>query len=259
MTEKLCTFAEPINGVECELWLIDFKELENSEYQRAFSKNLSNKLSASVLRGFFMPLIVIWEDGAWKIIDGQHRKAAVLKAKGAEAIPAIKVPSRFKYYTLLYNIEKADAIKDRCMKAHKLYTDFTDLFPEKNEGDLREYVNNEPHLITLAFAYMEHDLKSPSLLETSLKKFDHFVDNLSLPKAIETRKHRGHLASVLESTVYDAANNAGFSDFILKQAIVSKTNKQLWEGKRSLDVAFDDGVEQMIDFIESKDWSFLGR
>lgn len=256
---KICTFQEPVNGIECELWMVPFKELEESEYQRAFSKTLANKLSASVVKGFFMPLIVVLENGKWKIIDGQHRKAAVLKAKGAVLIPCIKVPERFKYYTLLYNIEKSDAIKDRCTKAFHLYDDFVHLFPEKTEDDLREYVNNEPHLITLAFAYKEHGLRSPSLIETSLKKFDHFLGNLKLPMSMETRQHRGHLAALLEKAVYETADEYGVTDYILKQAMVSKTNAQLWDKKRNVDEPFDDAVEQMIDFIENKDWGFLGR
>jgi hypothetical protein len=64
---------------------------------------------------------------------------------------------------------------------------------------------------------------------------------------------------LLEKAVYETADEYGVTDYILKQAMVSKTNAQLWDKKRNVDEPFDDAVEQMIDFIENKDWGFLGR
>ncbi len=257
--EKICSFKEPVNGIECELWMIPYNQLENSKYQRSFSKPLVNKIAASVVKGFFIPLLVVNEDGKWKNIDGQHRYGSLMKVAGAVLVPCIVVPDRFKFYTLLYNIEKSDGLKDRCMKAYELYCDFVDIYPELTEDGLRDYVVGDPHLITLAFAYMESNLKSPSLIETSIKKFDHFLGDVKLPACVETRQHRGELAAVLEKTVYNVADTFGVTDYVLKQAIISKTNSQLWGRKRNVDLPFDEAIDSMVEFISEKDWGFLGR
>lgn len=253
MTEQICTFTEPVHEIELTLWKIDLFELKTSPFQRKESDNFVKKLSNSIGLGFFAPLLVVNDEGEWIVIDGQHRIAALLKAKGNFPVPCIELPKRFMLHALTYNVELADKIKDICTKGYYLYSYFVENYPESTEQKLSDYFFSSPYYVSLAFAYIQHGLSSPSLVETSVKKFDDWID-LTLPQCRDERERRGYLISSLENTV----NNVGFSDYFLKQAIISKTNKALWGNKRKLNETFENGINQMIDHIESTDWSFLG-
>lgn len=255
--EKICIFTEPINDIELELWFIPATMLKVSSYQRKFSKPLMHKIARSIAKGFFTPLLVILEDDTWQIVDGQHRWGAIINVKGNVSIPCIRIPERFKDYALIYNVEKSDDIKDRCRKVYEMYSNFVLDYPERPENFIAEYIP-EPHLLSLSFAHMENGVTTLSLVETCIKKFDFFLDT-KMQIAISTRQHRGTLVAMLIEAIKDAALSAGVTDYFVKQSIMGKTNKALWEGKRQVDVPFDEGMEKSIAHIQDTDWGFLNN
>lgn len=255
--QHLTTFTEPVHGIECSIWMVHPFDLKLSPFQRKESDNFAKKLTQSVSIGFFAPLLVIRdEEGNFIIIDGQHRLRAILKAKGNFPIPVIELPKRYMYYALTYNVELSDKIKDICTKGFYIYNHFASDTPEVKETTLNDYFLGMPHYMTLSFAYMEYGLNSPSLVEVPTKKLDDWIE-LPLHIAKETRMERGHLITLLEEAVNRAAKEAGFTDHILKQAIVSKTNMALWGRKRNVDEAFNEGIDKMIEHIEKTNWGFL--
>lgn len=259
MADLLTTFTEPVHGIECSIYMVSPFELQRSPFQRGESTNFVKKLAQSISIGFFAPpLVVRDEEGNFVIIDGQHRLAAMLKAKGNFPIPVIELPRRYMYYALTYNVELSDKIKDICTKGYYIYDHFARETPEAKESSLDDYFLGMPHYMTLSFAFMEHGLHSPSLVEVPTKKLDDWTD-LPLHAARENRVERGHLIALLENAVNQAAKDAGFSEHLLKQAIVSKTNMALWGRKRNVDEAFNEGIDKMIGHIETTDWSFLGK
>jgi len=258
MTE-ICTFTEPVHNIELKLHMKTPTELTMSPFQRKQSDNFVKKLSQSISLGFFVPLLVVRdEDGNLVVIDGQHRILAMIRAKGNFPIPCIELPQRYMYHALIYNVELADKIKDICTKAFYIYENFVNETPEVKESKISDYFRGIPYYISLGYAHVEQGLSSPSLVETSIKKFDGWID-LPLKDCREERIHRGHLIALLEDTVNNAAKAAGFSDYFLKQAIVSKTNKALWGMKRTVDETFNNAMDMMIDHIEGTSWEFLGR
>jgi hypothetical protein len=258
MAELLTTFTEPVHGIECRIWMVTPLELELSPFQRKESDNFVKKLAKSISIGFFAPPLVAVIDEKFVVIDGQHRLQAMIRAKGNFSIPAIELPKRYMYYALTYNVELADKIKDICTKGFYIYEHFTRETPEAKESSLSDYFLGIPYYITLSFAFMKHGLNSPSLVEVPTKKLDDWLD-IPLHTSYEERQERGHAVQMLEETVNSAAKKAGFSEHILKQAIVSKTNMALWGRKRNVDEAFFEGINMMIEHIEKTDWGFLGK
>lgn len=256
MAEHLVNFTEPVHGIECELWMVSPFEMENSPFQRNQSDNFTKKLAGSISIGFFGAMLGIREGDIFYIVDGQHRKNAMLKAKGNFPVPFIVLPKRFMYYALTYNVELSDKIKDICTKGFYIYNHFVKETPEAKETSLDDYFLGMPHYMTLSFAFMEYGLHSPSLVEVPTKKLDDWIE-LPLHTAKETRMERGHLIALLEEAVNRAAKEAGFTDHLLKQAIVSKTNMALWGRKRNVDEAFNEGIDRMIEHVENTNWGFL--
>lgn len=263
-------YIEPVKENEFNFKLIPRSDLKLSPYQREFSGTLVNRLVNSVDQGFIIPLIVIEiSHGLYEIIDGQHRLGALDKssAKDDPEIPCIVLPSGYKDLPLFYNIEKTDNIKDKATKIHSLYLDKLDN-SSTTETSIMKAINYEPYLFTIAFSYMEYELKSPSLIESPVKKLDKDVlyhleggyrVSLSLEEAIEYRRTYARLAAQLEETVSDVANDNDIRDFNLKKSIVSQSSKQLWGNARKLSDGPQSGLENLIEQINMMDWSWLGN
>jgi len=260
-------FIEPVKSQSFEFALIERGKIANSPYQRELSSALVKKLVNSVGQGFLVPLIVVYVNGYYQVIDGQHRLATLdycMKTQTFE-VPAIIVPLSFRDLPLFYNIEKTDNIKDKCEKVYRLYTDKVD--SELTEWDILASANYEPYLFTLAFAYCESGLKSPSLVEPPIKKVDrtHIHDKdsngtairLSLSEAIEVRRERGVLAANLEVTVEETCQEYSISDYNLKRAIISKASQNLWGMRRKIEEPFDEAIGMLMNQIVEMDWSWM--
>lgn len=252
----IAEWNEPINGAPLRLIEIQWTDLKNSPFQRAESTGLKNKLASSITHGFFVPLLVVRYNGEWVIVDGQHRKAAIMKAKGNIMVTCIEVPLSFMYQPLIYNVEMGDKIKDTCLKVHALYCQLAMEQPETLELSIAPMLLNSPHFATLAFAHVENELSSPSLVETAVKKFDDWT-KLPLNESIEERRSRACMVADLEASVNSVAARDGFREHPLKAAVITKTNVALWGKARNVSEEFSTAIQMMIDHIESSDWSFL--
>ena len=257
---EIARFTEPVKSYELTLWELSLNEIDLSPYQRQVSTLLKNRLATtSISKGFFVPVLVVRVGDRFILIDGQHRIEALGKVSQNATILAIELPKHMKHYPLIYNVEMSDKIKDICLKVYALYVDHAQKDPEAMEKDLGPFIAWQPHYATLAFAHVEHELSSPSLVETAVKKFDGWIDG-ALQYALLERRLRGQKVAELEQVVNEVAASAGIGGqgaFQLKGAIVSKTNVAIWGKKRSVDEDFNSAISMMIEHIYSRDWSFL--
>lgn len=259
--ELLATFEEPVNGITLRLWSIHYEKLRVSPFQRVESTNLRNKLAQSIAVGFFVPLLVVRIGDEFLIVDGQHRYHAFIRAKGNFPMLCIEIPEEFMYKALIYNIESPDKIKDTCTKVYSVYSHFVEDKPEEIETFMAPYTLDNPHYITLAYAYTEFELSSPSLVETVVKKFDRWLVT-PLAEAAMERRLRGELVAKVEQAVNDVALRDGITGqgaFQLKSAVVSKSSGALWGRKRNVDEDFHYALGMLIEQIYGNDWSFLGQ
>ena len=234
--------------------------LKNSRYQRDLSTSLVNRLVESVDKGFIVPLIVVESDDGYEIVDGQHRLGAADKQVIAEGymVPCIIVPFEFRQLPLIYNVEKGDTIKDKATKIYRIYMDSVSAHPDDwTEQKLLPTVGSLIHLFTIAFAYRESGLKSPSLVETLVKALDQSFFSEPLTITVERRRAMGQKVKEVEEAVESVATAYGIRDFNLRKSIVSQSKQALWGRKRNIDVSFDEGMAMILEEIQSADWSWL--
>jgi hypothetical protein len=249
-------FKEPVKGVEIECKVVRLSELRLHRYQRDLSSGLVGKLVNSIGYGFVNPLIV---NSKGEVLDGQHRIEALKKLTSSEdpKVPVFVVPDSWELLPLRLNVEKTDNVKDKCTKLHKLYLDQFIENPEMSEVELNAASGYMPCLFTLAFSYCESGLKSPSLVETCIKKFDGIIEQ-PLMETITIRRLRGERVQELADLVDEIAMENGFRDFNLKKAVISKSTMQLWGRARSAGMDFDDAMSELVETIEMTDWSRFG-
>lgn len=238
-------------------------------YQRTLSNTFTNKLLNSLDFGFVVPLLVVpVENGNYAVIDGQHRLAAFRKLHNVQAdtaLPAIILPRQYKNIPLMFNIEHGDSLKDKLEKVWSLYLDHVQ--QASSEKDLSRAVNFEFYLISLGFAYAEKGLKTPSLVESAVKKLDNeylgerLEDGtwaaLSMQEALSERRRHAARIVELENAILSIADKYHVTDYNAKKSILSTSINNLWGRKRKLDVSFDDGMDSIFSMLENTDWAFL--
>ena len=77
---------------------------------------------------------------------------------------------------------------------------------------------------------------------------------MTVEEAMPERIHRGTALGEVCSMVMSIAESVGFTDFNLKKAVVSKTTMALWGRKRNLNIDFDAGIDQVIEYMSQNDW-----
>lgn len=268
MNEKLrMDYTDPVTKTTFQLRMVYREELRNSPYQREYSSTLVNRLVNSVGYGFVNPLVVVPSGDLYLIIDGQHRLGALDKVTTDDnpSVPCIILPPGYRDLPLFWNIEKTDNIKDKAAKIYKIYTN--KVKEEISESDLSPSTNHEPYIFTLAFSFVEHKLRSPSLVESPVKKVDNqiiqrhnsdgYKVSVPLSEGIEIRRERGALAKRLEEIVEETALEYGVSDFNLKKSIVSQASQALWGRRRKLREEPEEALPALTEQITMMDWSWM--
>ena len=257
-------FKDPVAGVKLTFALLSVEQLVESPFQRRLSQGHVQRILANSGRGFFRPLLVVptkdndAEDEKFVVVDGQHSLAALRQLCPSSAqIPCIILPPGYEHYALLYNVEKADNLQDRCTKAYRLMQDFVRTCPQEPERILEPYINAKPHLLTLAFAAEEQQATGLSVVEFVIQRLDNWLD-MSLKDACGVRRMYGSQVALLINTVNEVAKAFDVSDYHARAMIVTKAAKSLW-GNRPPDISFTDAINALIETIQATDWSFLSE
>jgi hypothetical protein len=258
---KTMKFKDPMVDQELIFKMIPTVRLVPTPYQREMSTLLVKRLTMSIIKGFVVPIVVTPVPGKnqFFVIDGQHRLEAVqaISTQTLE-IPCIVVPEDLMNFVMLYNIEKTDNIKDKATKVYNLYTSMLEEGGHM-EDDLCRYISYEGHLIPIAFSYMENELKSPSLIETTVKKFNCEPIDGKIEDVKIIRQTEAKIIRRLEETVNEICDDCGIKDFNLKKSIISQTNMRLWGRKHMKEVGIGEGIEHVIGTIQDADWSHLAK
>lgn len=249
-------YQDPKTGKTLEFKLINRSELITGDFQRPLSTGLTNKLVDSISLGFISPVIVTPN---LEVIDGQHRLAAMDKHLPDYEVPCVVVPMEFKHFPLALNVEKADAIKDKCEKLHKFYMWHVENTPDEGEMDYTRAVNYMSHLFPMAFAFKEFGLSSPSLVETCVKLLSGTFLETPFVESVEERRRQGEVIADLERSVAELAMENNIRDFNLKKAMVTSSKSSLWGRARGVNVDFYEGMAMLKMKIMETDWSYLAK
>ena len=252
-------YNEPVQGLELEFKILPRETLIMSPFQRNLSSGLKNRLLPSISRGFIIPVIVVDNgDGLFEVIDGQHRLESLDVVNETKGVPAIIVPESFKFLPMILNVEKGDAIKDKCVKIDALYRWYAQNKPEYPESDLIGAVGFQPSLFSLAMGHTSDVIPSPSLVETLANKIDSTLD-MNVEEGLVERVRRGGRIGEVYEEVQRIAEEVGFRDFYLKKAVVSKTTNALWGRKRNVEAEFDEGIDMVMEEMSTGNWWGLGQ
>lgn len=254
-------FVEPVEGNDCIFALIPLSSLKVAKYQRKLQTTHASRLAASMENGFIVPLLVVEGEGDYEIIDGQHRFAVLQKlfAEKDPSIPCIILPPEFENLPLIYNIEKSDDIKAKSEKVYHLFEDAVESDPERLENTLRHAVDFSYYLIDMGYALMEQEVSALSIIEPAAKKLGNNPMQMSISESREMHKLRGEKLAMLDAMVAAQAAQNNIMDFNLKAAIVTKSISALWEKKRNIEGEYLDLLDNLIAYIASTNWSWMGR
>lgn len=190
-------FPDPLTGQPISIRLVPVKGLSVVAHQRKARPAHLRALTTSMQRmGYVTPLTVVERNGAYVVIDGQHRLQAGLEL-GMKELPVVVVPERLARRMMSLNVEQALNLRERCTISLSIYREVLDEAPDRAEDDA-ELVDaiESAHLVTLGIAYERSGRLAGSAFEPILKKCDGFLD-VPLVEAFETRQ--GRAAQVLEA------------------------------------------------------------
>ena len=253
-----CFFNEPVKQIGCAFKLVERSKLKTSPYQRDKASGLVTKLVPSITEGFVIPVLVVEIDGIFEVIDGQHRLEGLDKlCSGNYLVPCIVVPIQFKDLFLMFNIEKSDNIRDKSTKVYNFYQFQVQNFPDQTEQDLAKMFAYQSYTISIAYALKELFLESPSMIESAIKKIDNKdFQRIPLSESVIVRRHRASRIKELENRVLEICIEYGIGDFNIKKSIITQTTGDLWGRKRNIGVAFDEGIDMILNRMSEKDWSW---
>jgi ParB family chromosome partitioning protein len=240
-------FTDPSKKQSLEFALIPAERLEVIKHQRKPSDPHVGRVTTSIERiGFLAPLVVVEQDGAFVILDGQHRFLAA-KALGLKELPVVIVPPELACRMLSLNVEKEPNIRERSAVALSIYRELVETTPDlsEDEAEVADSVDHA-HYVTLGLGYEESGRLAGSAFEPILNKCDGFLDQ-PLSKSYEVRQERA--ATVVEANslvraVADKLKELGTWHQFVGAQIIGYANPLKRTRKQS---SFDSTFEKMID------------
>jgi ParB family chromosome partitioning protein len=225
----LAIYREPLGGHVQIFAALPVEKVEPTPFQRDVSEGHLLKLTRAMdkTRRYLDPIIAVHEGDLYHTPNGNHRLTA-LKELGAKSILALVVPDeKVAYQILALNIEKAHNLREKALEVARMYENLCELKlgESRKESDYTlEF--EEPHLVTLGFAYQERPRISGGAYQSALKKVDGFFGK-PLPAALEQRKERAKLLLELDDAVSEAVKklkDKGFVSPYLKSFVVARIN-----------------------------------
>lgn len=244
-------FTDPSKKQDLEFAIIPAAQLEVIKHQRKPSNPHVGRVTTSIEKvGFLAPLVVVEQDGAYVILDGQHRFLAA-KELGLKELPVVIVPPELARRMLSLNVEKEPNIRERSAVALSIFRELVETAPDLSEDEpqIADSVDHA-HYVTLGLGYEEDGRLAGSAFEPILKKSDGFLDQ-PLSKSYEVRQDRA--AKVVEANklvraVAEKLKEIGaWHQFVGAQIIgyanpLKRTRKQ---------AEFDPTFEKMIDKLHA--------
>lgn len=248
-------FKDPAKRRNVTFAVLPMAKLDVISFQRKPSDTHVKRIVDSIERvGFLTPLVVVAaDDGAYHVIDGQHRYLAA-KELALKRVPTMIVPADIAHRMLALNVEKEPNIRERSSVALNIYRDLVEHHPTMKEDDA-EVVDSvqHPHYVTLGLAYAEYGRLAGSQYESILKKCD---GSLKQPLAECLPIREGRAAKVVEAhrlvrAVSDALKESGAWHEFVGAQIVSYANPLKRARKQhSFDETFDKMLAKLQDLQE---------
>jgi ParB family chromosome partitioning protein len=221
------TLEDPLTQRPVTIKTVRSSSLSVIGHQRKARPGHLKALRTSMERmGFVTPLTVVERDGAYVIIDGQHRYQVGLEM-GMTQFPVVVVQGDLARKMMSLNVEQALNIRERSTIALSIYREMLEESPgtEESDGEVVDALETA-HLVTLGLAYERNGRLAGSAFESLLKKCDGFLEQ-DLARAYEVRRGRADRlleAATAVKAVEDALKARGAWHSMARYQIISYAN-----------------------------------
>jgi len=218
---------DPLSRRRVTIRVVPARRLSVVGHQRKARPAHLKALASSMERlGFVTPLTVVERDGAYVIIDGQHRFQVGLEL-GMQQFPVVVVPGDLAPKMMSLNVEQPLNIRERATIALSIYREALDRHPAmaEDDGELADAIESA-HLVTLGLAYERSGRLAGSAFEPILKKCDGFLD-VALDQAYQVRQGRAQRvldAAAAVKAVEEALKAKGAWHSMARYQIISAAN-----------------------------------
>jgi ParB family transcriptional regulator, chromosome partitioning protein len=225
--DALAVFQEPVGGKWQVFAMLPIGLVEPTPYQRDLSPaHLKRMIEVMKKLGRFTePIVAVRADGKYWTPNGNHRRAAAVKA-GAKSIPAIVIPEpEVAFQILALNTEKAHNLRDKALEVIRMYRARLEERPRAEEKDFA-FEMERPHYVTLGILYDRKPRFSGGVYAPLLSRVDKFLAK-SLKEAYQERLERAEQIERADGLLIDLVANAkkrGLTHPYLKNFIVARSN-----------------------------------
>jgi len=224
----LCAYREPVGDRWQIFALLPAAAVQPTPFQRDLSPAHMKRL-VEVMRKldrFTEPIVVVrTEGGEYWTPNGNHRRAAALKA-GARMLPAIVIPEvSVAYQILALNTEKTHNLRDKAIEVIRMYRGRLEQDPRAAEKSFA-FEFERAHFITLGLIYERKPRFSGGVFTPILSRVDVFLSD-PLKTAMAEREERAGQVEQAEALLNDlvaAGKKRGLVHPYLKNYIVARCN-----------------------------------
>jgi ParB family transcriptional regulator, chromosome partitioning protein len=225
--DALAVYQEPIGDRWQIFAMLPISKVEPTPYQRDLSPaHLKRMVEVMKKLGRFTePIVAVRADGTYWTPNGNHRRAAAVKA-GARSIPAIVIPeAEVAFQILALNTEKAHNLRDKALEVIRMYRARLEQRPRAEEKDFA-FEMEKPHYVTLGILYDRKPRFSGGVYAPLLSRVDKFYAK-PLKEAYEDRLERAAQIEHADELLIDLvarAKKRGMTHPYLKNFIVARSN-----------------------------------
>lgn len=236
----LASYREPWGARWLALAALPLAAVEPTPFQRDLSDAHARRLEDVITRlGTFLdPIIAVPapEGGGFWTPNGLHRLSA-LRRLGARAVTALVSPdTALAYRILALNTEKAHNLKERALEVVRMARGLAEVDPTAPESAYPLELE-EPHLVTLGFAYEKRPRFAGGAYAPALKPSDAFLD-APLGEALAIREARAERLLALDDRVSEIIaelKEKGFASPYLRNFVTARIRPFRPRGKPAPD------------------------
>jgi len=223
----LAAYQEPLGDHWHLFAMLPLSKVEPTPYQRDLSPAHLKRMIEVMkkLDRFTEPIVAIQSGGTYWTPNGNHRRAAALKA-GAKMIPAIVIPEpEVAFQILALNTEKAHNLRDKALEVIRMYRARLEEHPRSAEKDFA-FEFERAHFITLGIVYERRKKFGGAVYAPILSRVDNFVAK-PLKEAIEERNERAAQVEQADTTLGNLVaqgKKRGLVHPYLKNFIIARSN-----------------------------------
>jgi ParB family chromosome partitioning protein len=223
----LAVYREPLGGKWVILAALPLGQVEPTPYQRGLSDAHVKRLADAIGKtGRYLDPVIAFrvEPKRYQTPNGHHR-ASALKRIGARTVTALVVTEpEVARLILALNVEKAHALREKCLEAIKLARELAKLPAEKESAYALEF--ESPAFLTLGICYEQRPRFAGGAYHFLIRRAEAFLDK-PLPKALEAREDRAKALLAIDDRVTElvaALKARGLESPYLRSFVTARLN-----------------------------------